>query len=217
MPIFTRIIPVEKELKIPQEKTLPLHEASKIIDQQEIISVSECPCKLDKALLGDPCKTTTERFRCFHFGNLGRYFIEHGFGKLISKSEAKRLLRDAEEDGLVHKTFHDDFDIHNNENSICNCCKCCCIIFQGYYRGIFPFHTRTSYIAKINENKCAGSGTCIDKCPLGANSLINGKAHLDELKCIGCGICVHHCPEHARSLEKTSLMTVFILPPKLEG
>jgi len=213
MPIFARIIPIEKELTAPQEKVLPLHQASKIIDEQDIISVSECPCKLERTLLGDPCKTSSDRFRCFHFGNMGRYFIEHDLGKPISKEEAKKILKEAEEEGLVHKTFHDDFSLDKKENSICNCCKCCCILFQSYYRGIFAFHTLTSYIARIDESKCVGCGICVEKCPIEAVSLINGIAHNDEHKCIGCGVCVHHCPEGARTLERTELREIYLPPP----
>ena len=120
MPIFARIIPIEKELTPPQERVLPLHEASKIIDKQDIISISECPCKLERALLDDPCKTASDIYRCLHFGNIGRYFIEHNLGKPISKDEAKLILKQAEEEGLVHKTFHDDFSIDKNECAICN-------------------------------------------------------------------------------------------------
>jgi len=213
MPIFARIIPIEKELTAPQEKVLPLHQASKIIDEQDIISVSECPCKLERTLLGDPCKTSSDRFRCFHFGNMGRFFIEHDLGKPISKDDAKQILKEAEEEGLVHKTFHDDFSLDKKENSICNCCKCCCILFQSYYRGIFAFHTLTSYIARIDESKCVGCGICVEKCPIEAVSLINGIAHNDEHKCIGCGVCVHHCPEGARTLERTELREIYLPPP----
>jgi len=213
IPIYSRIIPIEKELNVPLEKVLPLHEASKIIDEQEIISLSECPCKLQKSLIGDSCKTSTDRFRCFHFGNMGRYFIEHGLGKSVSKDVAKRILKEAEEEGLVHKTFHDDFSLDEKENSICNCCKCCCILFQTYYRGIISFHTLTSYIAEINENKCIGCGKCAEKCPIEAISLVDGKATDDENKCIGCGVCVHHCLENARTLVRTELREVYIPPP----
>jgi ferredoxin len=213
IPIYSRIIPIEKELNVPMEKVLPIHEASKIIDEQEIISLSECPCKLQKSLIGDPCKTSTNRFRCFHFGNMGRYFIEHGLGKPVSIDVAKRILKEAEEEGLVHKTFHDDFSLNEKENSICNCCKCCCILFQTYYRGIISFHTLTSYIAKIDEKKCIGCGACVEKCPIEAISLVNGKARDNENKCIGCGVCVHHCPENARTLVHTELREVYIPPP----
>ncbi|MHA1192187.1 MAG: ATP-binding protein [Promethearchaeota archaeon] len=216
MPIFARIIPIEKELTPPKEKVLPLHEASKIIDKQDIISISECPCKLERALLGDPCKTASDIYRCLHFGNIGRYFIEHNLGKPISKDEAKLILKQAEEEGLVHKTFHDDFSIDKNECAICNCCKCCCILFQSYYRGIFAYHTITSHIAKIDESICTGCGICVDKCPIEAVSLIDGIAHDDENKCIGCGVCVHHCPENARSLIQTEPREIYLPPPIID-
>jgi ferredoxin len=214
LPIFARIIPIEKEMSVPKEKVLPLHEASKIIDEQDIISLSECPCKLQKSLLGESCKVSTDRFRCFHFGNIGRYFIEHGLGKSVSKDEAKIILKAAEQEGLVHKTFHDDFSLDEKENAICNCCKCCCILFQTYYRGILSFHTITSYEAKIDEEKCVGCGICVEKCPIEAISLINRKAIDDKERCIGCGVCVHHCPEDARVLERTEQREVYLPPLK---
>ena len=216
VPIFARIIPVEKELTVPQEKVLPFHEASKIIDEQDIISLSECPCKLERALIDEPCKTASDLNRCLHFGNVGRYFIEHDLGKSISRDEAKRVLKEADEEGLVHKTFHDDFDLDKSENCICSCCKCCCILFQSYYRGILSFHTLTSYIAKLDESKCEGCGTCVDKCPIEAVTLVDGIAHDDEHKCIGCGVCVHHCPEKARTLERTAQREIYIPPPIIE-
>jgi NAD-dependent dihydropyrimidine dehydrogenase PreA subunit len=214
---YSRIIPIENELTVPAEKVLPLHEASKIIDEQDIIALSECPCKLERSLLEDSCKVSSDRFRCFHFGNIGRYFIEHKLGKSVSKEEAKRILKEAEEEGLVHKTFHDDFSLEQKENSICNCCKCCCILFQTYYRGIASFRTITSYIAKVNENKCIGCGICVEKCPLEAISLINRKTHDDEKRCIGCGICIHHCPEDARTLIKTEQREVYLPPQIIKG
>ncbi|MBD3194896.1 MAG: 4Fe-4S dicluster domain-containing protein [Candidatus Lokiarchaeota archaeon] len=215
MPVFARIIPIEKEITVPQEKILPLHEASKIIDQQDIISLSECPCKLQKDLIGEPCQISTDINRCIHFGNIGRYFIDHNLGKQISREEAKQVLKEAEADGLVHKTFHDDFELDQNENAICNCCKDCCILFQSYYRGVFAFHTLTSYITELNEEKCKGCGTCVEKCPIEALSLINGKSQHDEKKCIGCGVCTTQCPEGARSLKRTELREIYIPPPRI--
>lgn len=215
MPIFARIIPIEKEIPVPQEKVLPLHEASKIIDEQDNISLSECPCKLQKALIGEPCEIASDINRCIHFGNVGRYFIEHNLGKQISREKAKEVLKEAEAEGLVHKTFHDDFNLDEKENAICNCCKDCCILFQSYYKGIFPFHTLTSYITQLDEGKCKGCGTCVEKCPIEALSLIDGVSQHDESRCIGCGVCTSQCPEGARSLRKTKLREIYLPPPKI--
>lgn len=209
-PPLSRIIPIEKDIGLPLEETLPLHKASKIIDKYETISLSECPCKLNNNLIGDPCKTTDDLLRCFHFGNTGRFLIEHGIGEPVSKERAKDILKAAEKDGLVHKVLHYKYDLDKEEEAVCNCCKCCCIVFQNYYRGVYPFHTITSYIARLDDSKCKGCGTCIEKCPIEANTLSNGKSLIDENKCIGCGICVPNCPENARKLEKTELRNVYI-------
>lgn len=214
-PPLTRTIPIEETIVVPQEETLPFYKASKIIDKQDIISISDCPCKLNNNLIEEPCKTTDEIRRCFHFGNTGRFFIEHGFGEPISKERSLEILKEAEEDGLVHKAFHYLLDPNKEEEALCNCCKCCCIVFQSYYRGVWPFHTITSYLARVDEYKCKGCGTCIEKCPIEAISLTNGKSHVDETKCIGCGVCVHHCPENARNLEKTGLRNIYIPPLKI--
>jgi ferredoxin len=216
MPIFARIIPVEKKINVPQEKVLPLHEASKIIDEQETISLSECPCKLQRALVDDPCQVASDINRCMHFGNIGRYFIEHKLGKPISREKAKQVLKEAEAEGLVHKTFHDDFSLDQKENSICNCCKDCCILFQSYYRGVFPFHTLTSYITELDETKCKGCGICVEKCPIEALYLTDGISHHNEKKCIGCGVCTTQCPEGARSLKQTDLREIYLPPPKIK-
>ena len=215
MPAYTRIVPIDKELIIPEEETLPFYEVSKIVDRYDTISLSRCPCKFEKELLDDPCKMTTDQFRCFHFGTLGRYYIEHGFGKPITKEDAKKILLEAVNDGLVHKAFHYNSDINKEENALCNCCKCCCILFQSYYRGVWPFHTKTSYIAEIDENTCTGCGTCVEKCPTEAIYLIDNISNIDKSKCIGCGVCVALCPEKSRTLLKTELRSVYLPVPKV--
>jgi ferredoxin len=213
-PPLTRTIPIETKMGIPIEKTIPFSQASELIEKHEIISLSECPCKLDKNLIGEPCKTTDERQRCFHFGNTGRFFIEHGFGEPVSYEKAKEILIAAENDGLVHKVFHYNFDPDQEEEALCNCCKCCCMVFQSFYRGVYPFHTITAYLAQLNIDKCKGCGTCVEKCPIEAVSLTDEKSHIDKARCIGCGVCVYHCPEKARNLEETELRNVYIPPPK---
>ena len=201
IPALSRVVPVEEEIEVPQEEVLPSYEVSKIIDRYDDIAVSHCYCRHEKDLLEDPCKVTNEKFNCFHFGKSARYVVEHNFGKSVSKDEAKKIFKVAEEDGLVHKAFHVHSDLNKEEEAICNCCKCCCGIFQMYYRGIFPYHTITSYLAVVDEDECNGCGTCVEKCPIEAPFLVDDIAIINSEKCIGCGVCVHHCPQQAIKLE----------------
>ena len=56
-------------------------------------------------------------------------------------------------------------------------------------RGIYP-------IAHIDENKCAGCGTCESKCPFNA-IIVDIIASVNDNICTGCGICASVCPMDA--------------------
>ena len=107
-------------------------------------------------------------------------------------------------------------DLQKDIEGICSCCKCCCGIFQLFYGGVMPFHTITSYIAKVKEDDCVGCGTCVEKCPMETIDLEDAIAIINENKCIGCGVCAHHCPEGAIYLERTGPRNVFIPPHRKE-
>lgn len=44
---------------------------------------------------------------------------------------------------------------------------------------------------------CRGCGTCVQVCPNGAMSIVDGKARNDRDRCILCGYCAPTCPEFA--------------------
>jgi len=55
--------------------------------------------------------------------------------------------------------------------------------------------------AKVDESKCVGCETCKDACPVGAISMVDGKAQVKEDDCVGCGACEGACPAEAIKVE----------------
>ena len=209
-----RVVPVEKEVDIPQDLVLPYWDVKNIIEKYDLISATYCYCRNWKENLGDPCKIEHPKQNCLQFGRFAKFYIDHNFGRSISKEEAIQILKEAEDNGLVHKAVHLQ-DPNLEEIGICNCCNCCCALFQFYKRGLLPFYTLTSHIANLDKNMCKGCGICVEKCPIEAIQLIGSISFTDKERCMGCGICAHHCPENARTLERTELRTVFIPAPKI--
>ena len=51
----------------------------------------------------------------------------------------------------------------------------------------------------VDREKCIGCESCVAVCPVGAISMVDGKALIDAESCISCGACVGECPVEAIS------------------
>lgn len=208
---------VDEEIEAPQEKILTTKHVEDLIKKFDDIAVGHCFCRHHQDLLDNPCKLDAPRENCLTFGKSARHIVNQGFGRMISREDATKILQESEEYGLVHKAYHTHSDLSKVETSVCNCCKCCCGTFDLYKSGVLPTVNASDYIARHNLDLCIGCGTCIEKCPLDAIELNNdNKAELNESYCIGCGVCAHFCPEGAISLVENQ-RTVFIPPPRLKN
>jgi NAD-dependent dihydropyrimidine dehydrogenase PreA subunit len=49
----------------------------------------------------------------------------------------------------------------------------------------------------IELEHCDGCGACVEVCPEGAISLVNGVARIDSVSCTECEACVQACPTRA--------------------
>jgi len=208
-----QIIHVDQKLDMPEDFVLPSQTITDIINKFDDIAVGYCFCRQRRRLLGDRCETSAPMLNCFTFGKSARHTAAQGFAKMITREEALRIMREAEEAGLIHKAFHPGSREDSPETSICNCCKDCCDTFGLWRNGTLPLINSTYHLSMIDRGVCSGCGTCVDWCPTDAIALDDdGLAVREEASCIGCGICAKFCPEEAISL-KEGLRRVYIPPP----
>ncbi len=202
-----RTIPINKTVEDPR-RILPYEDVVKYVDSQDYCTVSYCPCRQRKNLDPDSpdCKHPVEV--CLHFGHLGHYIVENGLGREITKEETKEILKKAAESGLVHAISNWE----KGADTICNCCKCCCLFFEAYHvLKHDKSHDVSNYRVRTTPETCKACGLCVERCPMEALRLEDspeatnkkGKvAVLDPDRCIGCGVCVYKCPTKSLILER---------------
>lgn len=119
----------------------------------------------------------------------------------IDKEEAKRIIRESYELGLVPMVDrHMYFRGNANYFVICNCCGCACVPINGYkyYKEVGFRFIPSTYRSEVDPEKCQGCATCVEVCAFEERKLDGGKAQV--LDCQGCGLCVRVCPNHANRM-----------------
>lgn len=209
-----RIIPIDRNVGVPEEFILPAQSVEEIINKFDDIAVGNCFCRQRHQVLGEPCATEAPVMNCFSFGKSARHTALQGFTRMVTKEEAFSIMKEAEEAGLVHKAFHPLSNESRPETSICNCCRDCCDTLNAWRNGALPLINSTYHLSVIDQEGCTGCGICVGRCPTEA-ILMNdqGLAERDEASCFGCGVCARFCPEEAISL-KEGLRKVSVLPPR---
>jgi NAD-dependent dihydropyrimidine dehydrogenase PreA subunit len=173
----------------------------------EPISIQECICRQAKDLVGDPCKKTDLRESCFGFRSFATTYIEKGLGREITKEEALKIIRKAEEDGLVLQPGN-----QIRPMSICTCCGCCCAILVNQNKLPEPAQFfATNFYATVDEDLCVACGICEDRCNMDAIHVEDNLAQVDKARCIGCGVCVPTCTSEALKLYRKEEV---IIPPR---
>ncbi len=214
-----RSLPIGETIEGAHE-VLPFEDVSKVVDSFEYYSVSQCPCKTRHNMdpgYQDSSKPTEV---CLHFDELGRYTVENGMGREITKEETLQILRKAADAGLVHGITN----WTDKPDTICNCCPDYCMWFEAYHKldhgkSVDP----SNYQVKVTPNTCKACALCVKRCPMDAIQLrVHAEAtnkfrkavSIDADVCIGCGVCVHKCPTKSIVLEHREETTK---PPKDPG
>lgn len=161
---------------------------SKILQKQDCISVSTCPCRLSH-WLAEPDNHCTHLLQvCLHYGNVAKWCVKYGLARQITYNEAVDLLEACNTDGLVHT-----IDI---DGCICNCCKDCCPLFTGFHQLKTKTMIASPFIPRVDNDRCNACSICVDACPVEAMKL-NDVAEANKDICIGCAVCVPTCDAKA--------------------
>ena len=222
-----RVLPIDATIE-DSRGVLPYEEVRKILDKVEYFTVSHCPCRHANNL--DPgsadCQYPTEV--CLHFDKLGHYIVENGMGREITRQETEEILKRSAELGLIHGISNQQ----EKPDTICNCCRDCCIWFlamnkYGHNGSLTPSNFRVT----VNQSTCTGCGLCVKRCPMEALHLLDappvkgrkttiktkegrqreltnktGKiAELNPERCIGCGICAYKCQSQSLTLARNQV------------
>ena len=188
-----KVIPLQRY--VADDLTLlPYQKIEEDVRSARIISVADCVCRKEAALVDKACDYPMET--CLSFGAAAEFYIEHGLGREISADEALEILKKADEAGLVHAGAN-----AKHLSNICNCCPCCCASMKGI---VEKGHDKRKYMnalfeAVVDEEACTGCETCLERCPVGAVT-VEEAASVDRDKCLGCGLCAGACPTEAISM-----------------
>jgi electron transport complex protein RnfB len=196
-PDFFRVIPVNTQIKA-EHQVRPYEDVRQMIEEAESFQVSDCICRKEKALQGEPCEHTLQM--CLSFSKEENAYEEHSLGRIITREEAFEVLKRAEEEGLVHQTYN----IHSDHFFICNCCPCCCGVIRGMREFKAPhMMAGSNFVALIDRETCEACGVCADeRCPVGAITEDNGSYMVQPEQCIGCGVCTTTCPTESITLTR---------------
>ena len=193
-PPVHKVIAVEKSIPI-EVQVFPFEQASTLLEKAKSFAVAKCLCRVQKALVNEPCKYPIEV--CLWFSPDEGAFKDGPNTRVLTKEEALQILRESEEAGLIHSAIN----IREGHDYICNCCTCCCGMMRGIAQlGMENSLAKSDFYVKVDPEICTGCETCVERCQFGVPSLVDNTSHVDQKRCVGCGQCVMSCPSGAMTL-----------------
>lgn len=193
---------IEKSPDISPQDFLPIEDIRKLIRDSDPIAVVSCSCRRSMRRCKSPLNV------CLQFNKSAKYHLDRGTGRKLTPDEAIAIAMKAEEEGLMHT-----WPVRASQqlNEICNCCRDCCVIFDGglRYNNVDKTLEKSRFRAVVDAAECTGCNDCVDRCFFGAIQLAMSPktkktiAVIDAEKCFGCGICVVACPYDALAMKLT--------------
>jgi Pyruvate/2-oxoacid:ferredoxin oxidoreductase delta subunit len=199
-----KVLPALKSIKrshgIAASDFLPEEDIRELIKQADPIAVVSCSCRRSMRRCKNPVDV------CLQFNKSAKFHLDRKAGRKITPDEAIDIAMHAEVEGLIHT-----WPVRTSGalNEICNCCRDCCVIFDGGLRNnnIDQILEKSRFRAVVDQEECTGCNDCVDRCFFGAIDLVRSPetkkttAVIDTDKCYGCGVCVVDCPYDAMSMK----------------
>ena len=163
--IGMHVIPVEKAIE-HESTSIDIEHINYWLDKYEgHIAASACSCTMCEEVLGIGGARDAEDW-CLAVGDMADYCVETHKAHYITKEEALRILKKAEDNGYVHQ-------ITNNDGAskiiaICNCDPKVCHALRTSQLFNTPNLSRSAYVAHVDKVKCVACGRCVEYCPAGA-------------------------------------------------
>jgi len=205
-PAVHRVVPVNETIKMDME-IHPFESISEIVNNAKAWGVFDCICRVQKALIGDPCDHPVDV--CMVMSKKPDVFNGHPVIKGVTNEEAQATLHRAAQAGLVHSVSNSQQDI----TYVCNCCTCSCGILRGVAElGVANVIARSAFVNHVTETLCVGCEDCIPSCQFQALSLVANVIQVNETRCVGCGVCVPVCLENALILVRRPPEEIMPIP-----
>lgn len=200
-PAAARVVPINDDIDARSRVQL-YEDVRRIVEKSNSFLLVDCICRKERAMLGHGCDHTVKVCIYVSIEKDAYDYFSIG-GEVISRERALDILKDAEEEGLVHMTY---YNVQKGHSVICNCCTCCCHSFRGTLNyGAPHMFMKSNFTAVIDSEGCTACGTCAEeRCPVKAISENGDSYSVMEDKCIGCGLCTVTCPADAVSLVERS-------------
>src|SRR5271157_3932408 len=210
------VVPVRGSLKPELMNTMEPHlDIDAHFQRHDRFLLIDCVCKREKELLhGHSCKLPMKR--CGFVGLPPQTPLGEN---VLNAEDASKLLAELEQMGHVHLAFY-GFTMGAETPQFvgtCNCCDCCCGVFQGKtMAGLSEGPQRSNYRAVIDPEMCIACGVCQERCPVDAIADDeNSKSKVERAKCIGCGVCVIGCTTDAIDMVPVSAEEWFHVPSSM--